>query len=287
MTRRDALLLGAVGVTLPAHGADVAISYPRHRSLPDPQQDYMLRLIKLALEHLQLSCHVEPGDVDMLQERTLAEMARGQGHVDLMWTMTNRSREAIGPLPVRIPLDKGLMGWRLLMVRADELPRWRERRRLDQIRDLTAGQGHDWPDTEILRANGLRVGTSSAYDGLFRMLARGRIDYFPRSILEIDHELRVHANEGFAVVPQLMLYYPATSYFFVKPQRRALAEQLRLGLEAAIADGSMDALFREQYGPLIARYRSHGRNALMLKNPSLSAQTPLLRKELWLAPGQG
>ncbi|MDP1340920.1 hypothetical protein, partial [Klebsiella variicola] len=76
-------------------------------------------------------------------------------------------RETSGLLTVRIPIDRGLMGWRLLLVRRSELAQWDQVRHLDDLRRRIAGQGHDWPDTAILRANGLQVGTSSVYEALF------------------------------------------------------------------------------------------------------------------------
>ena len=75
-------------------------------------------------------------------------------------------------LPLRFPLDRGLMGWRLLLVRRSEQQRFAGIRSLDGLASMTAGQMHDWPDTQILRANGLKVGTGSSYSSLFAMLAR-------------------------------------------------------------------------------------------------------------------
>ncbi|RZL40479.1 MAG: hypothetical protein EOP35_00765 [Rubrivivax sp.] len=276
-------LLGAA--PLVARAAE-AVRLPRHISMPDPQLPYVRRLVDLALGRAGSRREVRLVDLDMAQGRTLIELTTRTSPVDLMWTMTDRQRESSGLLPVRIPIDRGLLGWRLLLVRRNDLARWADVRSLADLRGRLAGQGHDWPDTTILRANGLEVGTSSVYDALFRMLAAGRIDFFPRSILEIDAEMAAGRYPELAIAPDLMLHYPAAAYFFVSPHRPELADELRAGLEAAVADGSFQRLHREVYGPLVKAHPVSPQRVLRLTNPLLPAATPLQRRELWLRPGE-
>jgi hypothetical protein len=264
---------------------DEPVRLPRHISMPDPQLPYVRRLVELALNRAGSRRDVRFVDLDMAQGRTLVELAGGHGGIDLMWTMTDRAREASGLLPVRIPIDRGLLGWRLLLVRRSELAEWSRVRSLKDLSARLAGQGHDWPDTTILRANGLQVGTSSVYESLFRMLAAGRIDYFPRSVLEIDAEVAGGRHPDLAIAPDLMLHYPAAAYLFVSPNRPELATELKTGLEAAVADGSFQRLHREQYAAVL---KAHPRpsTVLQLSNPLLPPETPLQRRELWLQPGE-
>lgn len=276
------LLAGRAGAQPPAE----IVRVPRHISMPDPQLNYVSRVVELALAHAGGRFDIQPTPLDMAQGRTLVELAAGHSPVDLMWTVTDRQREASGLLPVRIPIDRGLMGWRLLLVRRKELAQWREVRSLADLRPRLAGQGHDWPDTTILRANGLQVGTSSVYEALFRMLAAGRIDYFPRSILEIDAEMAGNRHPELAIAPELMLHYPAAAYLFVSPTRPELAATLKTGLEAAVADGSFQRLHREFYGPVLKAHPIVPERVLKLSNPLLPAETPLQRRELWLQPGE-
>lgn len=265
-------------------GAPVRV--PHHISMPDPQLTYVRRIVELALSHAGSRLEIRPVDLDMAQGRTLVELAAGHSPIDVMWTVTDRQRESSGLLPVRIPIDRGLMGWRLLLVRRSELTQWQRTPSLDDLRQRLAGQGHDWPDTTILRANGLQVGTSSGYDSLFRMLAAGRIDYFPRSILEIDAEMAGGRYPELAIAPNLMLHYPAAAYLFVSPTRPELAAELKTGLEAAIADGSFQRLHREFYGAVLKAHPISPRQVLRLSNPLLPAETPIKRRELWLQPGE-
>lgn len=277
-------LLLAGGAPRAQAGAPVRL--PRHVSMPDPQLGYVHRIVELALNRAGSRLAIRPVDLDMTQGRTLVELAAGRSPIDVMWTVTDRQREASGLLPVRIPIDRGLMGWRLLLVRRSELPEWAGVRTLKDLRGRLAGQGHDWPDTTILRANGLQVGTSSGYEALFRMLAAGRVDYFPRSILEIDAELAGGRHPTLAIAPGLMLHYPAAAYLFVSPTRPDLAAELRAGLEVAVADGSFQRLHREQYGATFKAHPVAPGAVLLLSNPLLPPETPLQRRELWLQPGE-
>lgn len=289
-TRLPRRRLLALPLVLAAHPVAAqpgeAVRLPRHVTMPDPQLAYVRRVVELALSRANSRLELRQVELDMTQGRTLIELASGRSPVDVMWTMTDRDRESGGLLPVRIPIDRGLLGWRLLLVRRKELQQWSRVRSLQDLRGLLAGQGHDWPDTAILRANGLQVGTSSGYEALFRMLGAGRIDYFPRSILEVDAELAGGRHADLAIAPDLMLYYPAAAYLFVSPTRPDLAAELKTGLEAAVADGSFQRLHREQYAAVIKAHPVSPRGVLRLSNPLLPAETPVHRRELWLQPGE-
>jgi hypothetical protein len=80
------------------------------------------------------------------------------------------------------------------------------------------------------------------------------------------------------------LYYPSAFYFFTSKQRPDLAEQIRLGLEASIADGSFEALFQRHHGATLKQVNFAQRQVIELQNPELPAATPFSRKELWYRP---
>ena len=63
-------------------------------------------------------------------------------------------------------------------------------------------------------------------------------------------------------------------------------EALRIGLEAAVADGSFQRLHREFYGAVLKAHPVSPGQVLRLSNPLLPAETPLRRRELWLQPGE-
>lgn len=277
-------------LTTSAIAADVEGDVIRHIR-PDSDKDvrnlYYLDVLRLALEKTREEFgdyRLEALDQDLSQSRAVALLAEDRV-LDVIWTMTSKQREA-QLRPVRIPLLRGLMGMRLLLIRADDQGWFDNVTRLEQLRQLRAGQGHDWPDTEILRANELPLVAVSDYESLFRMLEEGRFDYLPRAINEPWEELEAHPEMDLAVEDSLLLYYPAASYFFVAPHDDRLAERLKLGLERALADGSLTGLFRQH--PVNRRAFEKAallkRRVLRLENPLLPDKTPLDRPELWWLP---
>jgi ABC-type amino acid transport substrate-binding protein len=122
------------------------------------------------------------------------------------------------------------------------------------------------------------------YTDIFLKLAGGRIDYFPRSVQEIWTELGTHVDSGFAVEPSIALHYPAAMYFFVNRNNAALANDIRQGLERALADGTFEALFQRHFGPALKRAALDKRQVFELGNPLLPAETPLANRRLWWRP---
>lgn len=270
-------------MTVAPPGPGSPLIYPRHQGEDDPHLDYILSLLRLALLRSGKVYDLRSSGQRMVQTRALREIELGTGSVDIVWTMTNREREA-QLLPVRIPLDRGLLGWRVALVGAAQPQLLRHARTLADLRTLSAGQMRDWPDTAILQDNGLRVETSSNYEGLFQQLAIGRIDYFPRSVIEAEQELASHAHLPLAIDPYLVMRYPAAMYFFVSKQRPDLARDLEAGMEKALADGSFQQLFLQHFGKLIEHLHLGKRRVLELRNAGLPPETPLHRKELWFHP---
>lgn len=292
MLQRRHLLLSGLGAGLVA-GPGTAlraqplepplVTYPRHLPQQDSQIRYFVELLRLALARSGTSYQLQPTRSEMVQSRALLEMTGEAPAIDVFWTMTDRQREA-SLLPVRIPIERGLIGWRLALVRRVDRERFSHVRDLADLAQHTAGQMHDWPDTEILRANRLPVFASTHYQGLFQMLARGRFDYFPRSIFEIDAELAAYPDLELAIDPHLLLHYPAALYLFVRPGRPRLAADLARGMEALTSDGTLERLAQQQFGALMRRHRLDQRRVITLKNPLLPPETPLARKALWFQP---
>ena len=264
--------------------AATTVIYPREVIPNDPHWGYPLRLLDLGLKKSGGKYVLQPSARGgILQGRAIRALERGDPGVTLLWTMTNKEREA-KLLPIRIPIYKGLIGWRIPLVRAADRDRFKHVKTKTDLARFSAGQGHDWPDTEILRFNGIQVETSSHYAGLFGMLGLGRFDFFPRSIAEIWDEVATTQTPGLVVESHIVLHYPAAFYFFVSKKNPQLARDLERGLNLAVADGSFDALFNEYHSDMIARANIKDRTIIRMENPTLPPETPLHRKELWLNP---
>lgn len=261
--------------------ASTAVIYPRDETPNDPRNEYPVKVLELALKKSGGDYQAKASQGVMQQGRAILEIEKAAPEPTVMWTMTSKERET-SLLPIRIPIEKGLIGWRLPLVMQAKAEQFKDVKSLDDMKKFSAGQGHDWPDTEILRNNGLTVQGASSYAGLFPMLTGGRFDYFPRSISEIWGEADGHKAENIVVDSHVILHYPAAIYFFVSKKNTKLANDLKTGLDKAIADGSFDALFHQYNDTYIKRAKLENRAVIELKNPLLPAETPLDKTEYWL-----
>ncbi len=282
MPARLKLLLLGLLIGAGCHASPVLIHYPILPTKGDPLLHYMLSLLKLACSKAGATCQLRSGPA-MVQGRAIQELQSQQGRIDVMWTMTNRERERL-LLPIRIPLYKGLIGWRVALLPPGKAHLLAEVNSLKTLARFTAGQEHDWPDTTILQAAGLPVVSTPDYEPLFTMLAKHRFDYFPRSVIEIQNEQRTHAELRLEIDQHILLHYPTAFYFFVSPHRPKLAQMIRQGLEQAVSDGSFDTLFQQYHGDKLRALKLDKRQIIHLANPLLPPDTPLARKNQWYQP---
>ena len=255
-------------LTHTVNAAPITIYYPRSTAQIDPHYDYLLELLKASLLPFPGKYRLIPTDAALPQTRSINEAAAAHGEVDLLWAMTTDEREN-SLLPIRIPIDKGLIGWRIALVRHEKQQIFSQVRSLKDLAPFVAGQVHDWPDTDILRANGLNVEASSTYEALFKMLDAGRFDYFPRAVFEIWRELDAHPELAIEAEPGIVIHYPTAYYFFVSPRQPAFAADLRKGLELLLSNGHFEKIFQKYYREALQKSRLRQRIVIELRNPLL------------------
>jgi len=206
------------------------------------------------------------------------------GRFDVAWMHTNREREQ-GLHPIRVPLYRGLTGWRVAFVREDE-QRFAALDSLEELQALVAGQGEMWPDTKILKSNHFAIRPAHARDNLFEMLRLKRIDYFPRGVFEVAFELDEAHAHNLKLDRHIALQYPTAFYLFTRQDDRELFEALESGFTRAINDGSYLWLFYEFFGEAIDHAALQQRQIFRLSNDHLPAETPLDQNALWFEPGE-
>lgn len=176
------------------------------------------------------------------------------------------------------PILSGLLGYRVLIVRKEDLPKFRAIAGEAQLKQLSAGQGRGWVDTEVLRHNGYKVEDSGNVTTLLEMLVNKRFDYLPTSVVEAPSLL----TADLAIVPDLVLYYPLPAMFYVSAAEPKLAERLEAGLAAAKRDGSLDELTARHFQREIKQLKSRTVRCFVLANPTLpkayAAEPPALAK---------
>ena len=265
---------------LAAAGAEV-VRFPKPEFEGDRRYDYALQLLQLALSKAGTEYRIQTAEFPMNQERQVLELEAGRT-IDVGPIPSSAEREA-RLLPIRIPINKCMLGWRLGLIRKGDKGLIAGVSTLDDLKRVRLAQGQEWPDTHILRANGINVITAPKYEGLFKMLVGKRFDYFPRSVMEIWDEQAINAAT-LEVEPHLALHYFYDAYFMVNRKNARLAQDIRDGLEKAVADGSFDKLFEQYFGERLRKARLETRTVIELRNPLLTPETPSDRPELWYDP---
>ena len=282
-------LLLLFAATVAASEAGVSqIRVPKPRSVHDVSHQYYIELLHKALQKAAAGRPLP--DIlpvaEMEQGRAVRELQKGQ-LIDLFWMGTDHDKEQ-QLRAIRIPLERGLMGFRMLTIQRSQSEKFNKISNLQQLHKLTACQGLSWPDTKILQHAGLKVLTSPVYENLFKQVNAGRCDYFPRGLHEGQTELRERAAlyPDLVRYPNLMLHYPFAIYFFTGKQNEALAQWIEQGLEMMIADGEL--LAHMQQHPLTAHVFPLSQFRMLhwleLSNPGLSPDTKYHDQRYWFVP---
>jgi hypothetical protein len=169
------------------------------------------------------------------------------------------------------PVLGGLLGYRRLIVRRDDLPKFNGISTAGQLKRLVAGQGRGWVDNAVLRHNGYQVVDSGNIATLLDMLVTRRFDYLPISVVEADFLMKEHAQlaDTLALVPGLMLYYPLPVVYYVSANAPRLAQRLETGLSMAKRDGSLDALTARYFAKEIELVKASAGRCFPLIHPLL------------------
>lgn len=216
------------------------------------------------------------------QERRIADVQSGASN-SLIWVVTDKARETL-LRPIRFSFFNGLYGYRLIAIRKQDRAKFAQLNSLSDLTQFVAGQGTHWPDSDILKANGLPLRTGLEREQLYKMLAAGRFDYFPRSITEIWREEEIMKSLDIIIEPHLMLYYPTALYFFVNKDNNELAERIERGLKELERNGELEQLMVSQRDTQIAlkEFRLNTRRIILLQNPELPTGTPEFPPDYWI-----
>lgn len=239
---------------------------------------YFITLLRIALERSGESYELLPIKFSEYSENR-SKLLIQSGQYDVHWLNTNETYEQ-ELLPVRIPLYKGAIGWRVFFIRPEMQAAFSQVDSVEQLKRFIFVQGHDWADVPVLLNAGLPVERTSNRSGLFNMVALDRAHAFPRSIVEIVAEYKNDINVGDLVIEKsLILQYPAAYYFFVHKENTRLKHALDRGLKRTLEDGSFDQLFFRTFGEQIDKLNIEGRKVLSIDNPTLK----VIDNQLWFS----
>ncbi len=284
------MVLGFLLFSLPASAGDVMtyVHHPPETAL-DQRYVYHWEILKEALERTKEKYgpyEMKPSEL-MMEKRQAYELKNATGKLTVMYLDTTPDFEAT-LIPVRIPVDKNLGGYRIFLIRRENQEKFKTIKSLDDLRKFSYGLGFGWVDVDILKSNGMRVVTGSNYDGLFEMLMNKRFDIFLRAAVEITDEYDARKNKmpDLHIEESVLLYYPLPMYFWFSKtaEGKRLAARAEEGMWSMIKDGTYDKIFDRYQRQNVERLNLKNRVLFKIDNPFLSPETPFNDKRLWFDP---
>lgn len=253
----------------------------------DNRYTYRIDLLKLSLQNTLKSDGaylLEPVKDEFTQKRGLYYLEKGE-KVNIAFFPSNKERES-KLLSIKIPILRGLLGYRVSIIRKDNLKSFSNINSLNDLKiKFKAGFCNQWADMEILEINNIPVIGAAKYENLFKMLSSKRFDYFPRGINEAWKEIsdRKEKFPDLMVEPTLAFYYPYPVYYFVNKKDLKIADRIERGLNLAISDGSFKKLFLQYHEKIIQQAGLNNRKFFILKNPTLEKNTKEPDTSWWLS----
>jgi hypothetical protein len=219
----------------------------------------------------------------MTRNRAMVEMQEGSIHV---YDAPTRMEWEENLIPIYFPISKGLLSYRLLLIRKKDQAKFSKIRTSNELKQLRAGLGSQWSTTKVLEYHKFKVVKSVDYNGLFQMLASGRFDYFLRGANEIFGEFKNHQDElsNIAIEEDLVVYIYQPIYLFVTPKLPGLAKRVKAGLKMASEDGSFDRVFEKNHGENIKKSNLGKRRIINIINPLLKKDQTFVDGKYWIDP---
>ena len=267
-------LLGAAALAEP-----LRVRYPNVNGMGEQGLGY--RMLDLALRSAGRPYRIEIQADSANPERVRALLDSGEVDVIDFGSTPDFERRY---LAVYFPIDRGLNGWRLLVIRKQDRAAFDGVKSLAELGRFVAGQGLGWPDADILRRAGLQVQAFPQLASLFLSLEAHRFDYLPLGMDEAyDLTHRYASSAGtLEVHPRIAIIYPFGRLFFVRQGNAELHDLIDAGLRKAFANGQVQKLLASDPG--YAEALRHGAPALKLHidNPSLTAAFKAIPAEYFL-----
>jgi hypothetical protein len=183
-----------------------------------------------------------------------------KGNLHLAFIPPNRERldmERQGLIKaIRIPLERGLLGYRVCLVKQSRQDILKDASSGDDLRKLVVGQGTGWSDAVIYTNLGIRVVAAPFGDASHPLLAlaAGHFDILPLGIGEYRGFLDKFAEKGGTGVVadrHVLIRYPWYRYIWVSmtaPDGALLFRALDKGLERIVANGTFERIYEKHRG---------------------------------------
>lgn len=170
-----------------------------------------------------------------------------------------------------LPLMKGLLGYRILIIRAADKEKFAAIKSPAQLQKLRMGIPSTWADAELFRKNGYAVQERGSFDDLFTRLENNEFDYVTFGANEVTGVFNERAAKSgkLLIDSSLLVFYPFPLVFYVNPENKMLAARMTQGLQAISGNGELDKIFNRYFSADITAVNLPARTMITLKNPIL------------------
>lgn len=255
-----------------AHAAEPLLVKYLGNNTESISEDYYLAIIDAALKATEPT--YGPYQLVFTQEQLSSERKHDllvlgdKVNVDRLVGFPTQKGAREGLIRIGVPVLNGFMGYRILLIRAEDQVRFSSIKTLEELSKLPMGFGKGW-EGHVYKHNGFSVAEPLNMTMLLKMLAGKRYFFVPLSVIEIDDHYEIDGKSVENLVPEqtLLIYMPLPVYFYVSPEQPLLADRLTLGLKYLKEKGELDAIFKAHFGERLKRLRLSGRTLITLSNP--------------------
>ncbi|MFT7559980.1 MAG: hypothetical protein ACI93R_001895 [Flavobacteriales bacterium] len=216
--------------------------------------DYSLDLISDIYTPRRSFAHLEQGD--LFNMKVSSRIQEGLSHKATL---------------VDFPLYLGILGYRQLIIRKEDLAKFNRTHSDEQLRKYSAGQVRSWADVAIYRHNKFPVVESETFEALFPMLVAGRFDYIPLGAIEIQEAFANHKEKypELMIAPNILFYYPLPARILINDPSGRLRQRLNDGFNKLTKNGGVEDSFKRYFEQAIETILLSDNRTLALKNPNL------------------
>lgn len=283
------LLIWGICVYTPiSYAVDVfIINHPESEN--DHRYEYTYDLLTLIIEATQAdfgNASLQVSDVVMSRNRIFRSLVDGQ-IVNVMAEASNSLWDE-QLIPIKIPIRKGIQGFRIFIIKKENLSILANINTLAQLTSLDTGSGSQWSTKVAMQQAGFNVIESTQYDNLFNMLSMGRFVTFGRGVNEAFQEVELFKQHypDFIVDDNILLHIPLATYYYVSPNQPRLAQRIQVGLKRIIASGQFDKLFYQRHCEFLLKSKLNERRIFKIDNPLIleSEITSIVGEDFLLNP---
>lgn len=250
----------------------VTIKFWNGNKTPSRQQ-YEREILDAALK-----ATVATGPYSIEESRTEYPLAEDEASVfrskgfDIFGTVAGNQKLANEQkILIPLPLMKGILGYRILIVRKADAQKFAAIKSADELKKLRMGIPATWADAGLFRHNGYPVVEKGSFDDLFQRLENNEFDYVTFGANEVTGVFTERATKSGKLIiePSLLVYYPFPLVFYVNPQQPALADRVTEGVKTIRTNGELDKIFNRYYGDVLGQLNLATRTRITLENPIL------------------